>query len=760
MDSLATVGSYQSLPIPSLAAGNIVIDDNNDNFSMSLNGIAADITLSQGTYTTAAELAAQIQQQINSDSTYEGGNHSVSVTYDSVAKRFDLASNIYGKNSEISFSATDSSVANTLGFTLASQGPFQGNQLAGLATATGLSSENFTTAVTIDSDTSFSLAIDGVSTSLMTIPGTSGAPVTYNTPDDLIAAINTQLTADGAFLAKPAGTVGGDTLLADMDFSIANRSLTFSVDGGSTEIEVLVTGDSSSVAFGGQTPGTLANSLAAVQDAIDGTALNGVVVASLDANDKIVFTTVATGAAASLELVKDGTSAVVTGGSALNVAGFDFASTNATFTISIDGETDINLTIDTLSTDRADTVQQVQNALIAGGIGTRVTASLDGSNQLVLNRSDDTGTSTRISITNVNATAAAELGFADADISGLDGFGYGVGTSTGVDAKIVTVAYAYDSSSQLGRFVFSTDDNADVLEFDLVSTDASNKLGIFIGDGTYTTAITGLDVTGKINGITAVGSGQLLRAGSGNVPAKPGFFLNVAFGNLASSTTNDKFKITIGGITSTDITLGTISDTDPDAVATSLAATINANPTLLAAGVGVTVEYDAVTGGFGIISKTTGITSNVTISELTGSTASIFGFVTGAGAKGQNGSKSQGVADLSANIRVRIKGGALGARGTVSFIRGIADQLDKLVDSYLGNTGLLSNRTDSLNKELAGIEEDRVSLAARLEASEQRLRESFLANDLIISSLNITADFLTAQLSLKEGLMGSTRNKK
>lgn len=753
IDALATVGTYRGHSISALGAGNIVIDDDNDQFAVSLNGISANITLTQGTYATAADLAQQIQTQINSDSVYSAGNHAVTVSYNSSQSRFELASNIYGATSEVRFISSDSNVANSMGFLLANQGPFQTNQLGGLSTPTGSSAENFDTAVTLDADTSFELSIAGISTGLLTIPGSSGSPVSYNSPDDLIAAINTQITTDGAFLAKPASTPISQIMGAGFDFSSDTRSISLSVDGGDTEVEVLINGDASSVSFGGETPGTLENTLAAVQDAIDGTALNGIVTASLDASNYLVFSTVATGASATLDVTKDGAGAELSGGSALNGAGFDFATTNASFDITVDGEDPVSLIIDTATADRDETVAAVQAALDNAGLGTRVTASLDGSNQLVLTRSSDTGADTSIEISNADATTNAELGLSNATVSGLDGFAQSVASYSGRDAKTVNVDYSYDAGTGLGRFVFSSDDHSDQIEFDQVSTNASNKLGIFIGDGTVTTDTAGRNVKGSINGIEASGNGQVLQAQTGAIPAKPGFYLNAAIGNLASSTTFDTFKVTVDGVTSTAITLGTITITDPDTVASSMQSAINNNPAILAGGVGVTVEYDPVTGGFGIISKSTGPTSSVTISDITGIAGNVFGFAAGKGAKGAVGTAAQGTPDPSSGLRIRVSGGSTGDRGSVSFVRGVANQLDTLLDSFLASNGLLSNRTNALNDELADIAEERVDLNARLALSEDRLRASFLANDLIISNLNTTSDFLSSQLKLLEGLV-------
>lgn len=391
------------------------------------------------------------------------------------------------------------------------------------------------------------------------------------------------------------------------------------------------------------------------------------------------------------------------------------------------------------------------------GLGTRVTASLDGSDQLVFSRTSATGSSTSIELSSVSGSALTELGLADGVATGLDGFALTQGARSGRDATEVTIDYVFNEDSNLGRFTFSTNNTGSIIEFDNVSTSAATKLGVFIGDGSVKTSTSGLNVAGKINGVEATGSGQLLRAGTGNIPAKPGFYLNNAIGNLASSTTNDSFTITVDGVTSSEISLGTIINTNTTAVAASLQAAINGNPALLAAGIGVNVEFDERTGGFGIISRTTGPTSSVTIASVSGSANTIFGFAPGAGVRGAIGTAAQGLPDASAGLSLRVTGGAVGARGSVSFVRGIADQMDKLLDSFLNTNGLLSNRTSSLNKELEGIAEERTSLASRLQASEDRLRASFLANDLIISNLNTTADFLSSQLRLLEGL--STPNK-
>jgi len=757
---LATIGTYTGLAVDDLSSGNIVIDDNNDEFRIRLNGIEASVQLIQGTYATAVELGQQIQQQINSASIYSAGNHSATVTYNSESKNFEFSSNIYGSTSNIEILSGDSNIADTMGIIVSGQGPFEANQLGGLATASGLSSDPFDNPLVINADTSFEILINGATSSVLTLPGDSGSPQTYNSADDVIAALEAQINADPAFNPQAASTTAGSSISAGEDFSAANRIFSLSVDGGVSEVAVTVDGDAATVSFGGQIPGTIENSLAAIQAAIDATALNGQVSAELDGANRIVFSTSAVGSENTIQVTSEGSSAQLTGNAALAAAGFDFAGSNAQFDIAVDGDAAVSITIDQVSTDEADTVSKVQDALDAAGVGDRVTASLDGSNQLVLSRAPDTGTATEIAISNINATAGSELQLAISTVSGEDGFSIGNDEFAGQDRlATIEISYDYDTETQLGRFVFNSDANGDSIEFADVSANAASALGLFVGDGSVESSKAGFDVAGKINGIEAIGTGQFLRAADGNVAARPGFYLNQPHGNLASSSSNDKFSIKVDGVTSSAITLGAISNANSQIVASALQSAINANPAIQAGGVSVKVEFDVATGGFGIISNSTGRFSSVEITDLQGSAGGIFGFSLGKGLGGAIGTEAQGSPDPASGIKIEVAGGEIGPRGSVSFVRGIADQLDSLLDSFLGSNGLITSRTAALNDQLAGIGEERTELNARLESSEERLRASFLANDLIISSLNSTADFLTSQLSLLEGIVGGKKDK-
>ncbi|TFH72462.1 hypothetical protein E3V39_12910 [Gammaproteobacteria bacterium LSUCC0112] len=511
---MATTGSYEGVSVAALGAGTIAIDSSNKTFTVRLNSSEAAISLTEGTYDTADDLAEEIQRQINSNSEVLDAEDTITVSFNAADNRFEMSSNRYGSESVVRIVSITTAAANTLGLVEDGYGPFQGNQLASLANTTGVSSDPFDTALVVDSDTEFEFSVNGISTGLLSMPQT-----TYTTPDELTTALKSMLD----------------------------------------------------------------------------TALSG-------------------------------------------------------------------------------------------------------------------------------------------------------------DGIEVFVDYVYDTEDELGRLVFSTADAGDLFEFSQVNVAAAQKLGLHENVGAAPVSTRGVDVAGTINGIEATGKGQILTASSSKDPAVPGFYLNAAHGDLSTSSVLDSFKVDVDGILSGNITLGVLVDTDPDAVAAVMQTAINNDATLMAAGVSVRVEYDTASGGFGIISNTVGPSSSVSISNLQGDASSIFGFAAGKGSQGAVGKSASGEADASAGLMVKITGGSTGSRGSINYSRGVADQLNRLLDAYLTPGGILGGRQAALNQELVNIADDRVSLNERLARTESRLAASFTANDIIINKFNTTADFLTSQLSMLEAI--------
>lgn len=112
--TLATRGAYTGA---ATAAFPLTVDATNDNFIIKVNGVSSTtLNLAQGSYTTAADLAAQIQARINGDSTVAAAGQSVNVTHNGTA--FVVTSNDYGASSTVEFTAIDTSTAASLGFSV------------------------------------------------------------------------------------------------------------------------------------------------------------------------------------------------------------------------------------------------------------------------------------------------------------------------------------------------------------------------------------------------------------------------------------------------------------------------------------------------------------------------------------------------------------------------------------------------------------------------------------------------------------------
>lgn len=177
-----------------------------------------------------------------------------------------------------------------------------------------------------------------------------------------------------------------------------------------------------------------------------------------------------------------------------------------------------------------------------------------------------------------------------------------------------------------------------------------------------------------------------------------------------------------------------------------------------AAGRSVQVGYDAAEG-LTFTSNRFGSNSNVSITGVENAT----GLSTAAGTAGQdvqgtiNGAAAEGDGQVlflpnsanndAAGLQVRITGGDVGNRGSVSFIEGVSERAVDTITRILGAEGSLSSRTDSLNRDLERIQEDRIKLELRIQSYQERLVSQFSAADSLISQLNSTRDYVTQQLA-------------
>ena len=80
-------------------------------------------------------------------------------------------------------------------------------------------------------------------------------------------------------------------------------------------------------------------------------------------------------------------------------------------------------------------------------------------------------------------------------------------------------------------------------------------------------------------------------------------------------------------------------------------------------------------------------------------------------------------------------------------VEGVADRTLEVVSGFLASDGVLATRTDGLNGDLEGIQEQRADLERRIQSLEERLVSQFSAADSLISRLNSTGDYVSQQLA-------------
>jgi len=158
-------------------------------------------------------------------------------------------------------------------------------------------------------------------------------------------------------------------------------------------------------------------------------------------------------------------------------------------------------------------------------------------------------------------------------------------------------------------------------------------------------------------------------------------------------------------------------------------------------------SQSAVTGGNGMAS--------LFGTPVTNSGVDVVGTLNGATATGNDQSLTGAVGNASEGLMLRINGGALGARGNVTYSTGYAYQISEYLDTVLRDDGSLKTRTAGIDSSIKSLDQRQVQLEARLAQTEKRYRAQFSALDTMLSSMNSTSSFLTQQLA---SLPGSSRN--
>ncbi len=227
-----------------------------------------------------------------------------------------------------------------------------------------------------------------------------------------------------------------------------------------------------------------------------------------------------------------------------------------------------------------------------------------------------------------------------------------------------------------------------------------------------------------------------------------------AAGLIITAGINDQLNINVDGVVAS-VTLAAGTYGSADALAAEVQSKLNGAVSLSTAGVSVLVSQSA--GVLNIASAHYGSSSSVGLSGGNGASnlmgvapvitagMDVAGTINGVAATGSGQMLTAG--EAADGLRLAINGGPLGARGTINFSRGYADQLNKLATNLLATDGIIAGRVDGINGSIKDLDRRQEDFTNRLSTTEARYRAQFTALDTMLSSLNQTSQFLQQQLA-------------
>jgi len=284
------------------------------------------------------------------------------------------------------------------------------------------------------------------------------------------------------------------------------------------------------------------------------------------------------------------------------------------------------------------------------------------------------------------------------------------------------------------------------------STPADIATGAFTG-ATSANFTSGAAV-GAVVTYTAVNSGAINDVVASGTKANGGLALSTTDG---SSEANYRFTIEVNGTSSAEISLtGTYADAD--ALAAEMESLINADAMLSDRGALVDVTFNSTTNQFEFLNRNYGSTSTISILTATdemaglGITTSLTG-TDGVDVEGTiGGIEAFGVgqvllpdieSDAYGLTFTALEGAATEGAFSVSFSRGVAGELNRLMNEFLASDGTIAQREDRIEDQLEEVSEDRSDLDKRIEAYQERITAQFIVMEQIILSLQKTGDSLT-----------------
>lgn len=221
---------------------------------------------------------------------------------------------------------------------------------------------------------------------------------------------------------------------------------------------------------------------------------------------------------------------------------------------------------------------------------------------------------------------------------------------------------------------------------------------------------------------------------------------------------NDEIEFTVDGSTNFSIQLTQQTYSSAQDLVAEIQSQLDSNSALNSAGQSVRVGLDA-NGVLQFTSGAFGSRSNVSVMSVENGAAlglsvktgtvgkDVAGTVNGQEASGDGRTLTVTGAGGAKGMQLQIAGYTDGDLGRVNYIEGIGEQAVNLVTDIVGADGILDAKTESLNRDLDRIEEERIRLEDRIQSYRERLVSQFTAADSLISQLNSTGNYLTQQLA-------------
>lgn len=606
--------------------------------------------------------------------------------------------------------------------------------MQGLANGT-----KFQTATTSVADTSVLTATNGISGKA--VPGSYSVEVGQ-------LAQQQKIRSDG--FASPSTVVGSGTLTIEFG-SYDSSANTFTLNG--TKAAQTITIDPSS------------NTLSGVRDAINAANIGvSATIINDGTSNRLVLTSKDTGAANSIKISasdddglnldaaglsqlafdptasagsgKNLTQAQAAQDAKLKIDGIDISKSSNTVTDAIEGVT-LNL-LKTNSGSPTTLGVSHDSAGITAAINTFVT-SYNSINQTLSDLSSYNaaaktggvlqGDSAALSIqTRIRATLSAAVGNMGGTGTGLSslsqiGVSFQKDGSLALDSTKLQKALDNNFDDIAGLFAVGAKPSDSLISY----VDATSKTV----SGNYAVAITQLAAQGSLTGSQAAG-------------------LTITAG------VNDQLNVLVDGVAAS-ITLGAGTYASADALAAEVQTRLNGAGSLMGEGNSVAVSQSG--GVLNITSSRYGSASGVTITGGNGADTlmgaapvakaglDVAGTINGVAATGTGQTLMAATGDASEGLRLNVIGGSLGARGTINFSRGYADQLNTLATNFLASDGAIASRTNGLNASIKDMDKRQDDFNQRMVDVEARYRAQFTALDTMLSNLNQSSAFLTQQLA-------------